>query len=239
MQRDLGVGVTLDRAGLVGQDGETHQGLYDIAWARCFPGVVIAAPKDGPELAKLVRWAHNLRLDEEKRPAATMIRYPKEVVPECAWPESAPAIELGKAEVIQQGSGDLMIWAYGTMVSRAFEALQKLGEHGAKVTLVNARFAKPFDIALLTQLAKEHSQVITIEDHALHGGFGSVVAEEAMDAELTLKVRRLGVRDELVAHAKRDEQLADQGLDVAGIKKTIEEYLGISKKEHIPFNQIG
>ena len=166
----------------------THQGLYDIAWARCFPGVVIAAPKDGPELASLVRWAHDLRTDDKaKRPAATMIRYPKEVVPDCAWPEATPAIELGKAEVIQRGSSKLMVWAYGTMVARASQALQELGEDGEGVTLVNARFAKPFDIQLLKELAAEHSHVITIEDHALHGGFGSVVAEEAMDADLSLR----------------------------------------------------
>ena len=239
VQRDLGVVITLDRAGLVGQDGETHQGLYDIAWGRCFPGVVIASAKDGPELSQLLRWAHKLRLNEADRPAATMIRYPKEAVPECNWPEATSDIALGKSEVIQRGNGDLMIWAYGTMVSRAFEALQELGAHGEQVTLVNARFAKPFDIDLLTTLAKEHTQVITIEDHALHGGFGSVVAEEAMDADLALKVRRLGVRDELVPHAKRDEQLADQGLDVPGIKKVLEGYLGITNKEHIPFNQTG
>ena len=238
VQRDLGVVMTLDRAGLVGQDGETHQGLYDIAWSRCFPGVIAAAAKDGPELAAMLRWAHEIRLTQEDRPAATLIRYPKEALPDCTWPNPSPRIELGKAEVIQRGEGDLMIWAYGTMNSRAFEAVQELGDEGKKITLVNARFAKPFDIDLLRELAADHQRVLTIEDHALHGGFGSIVAEEAMDAELSLKVKRLGVRDELVAHASRDQQLADQGLDVAGIKKVLEEQLGLSKS-HIPFSAAG
>lgn len=230
VQRDLGVVVTLDRAGLVGEDGETHQGIYDIAWARCFPGVVCAAAKDGPELDALLRWAHELRIPDEGRPAATLIRYPKEEVPDIAWPqaESAP-IAMGKAEVIQAGEGPLMIWAYGPMVARAYQALQDLGEAGRAVTLVNARFAKPFDDALLRQLAQEHSQVLTIEDHALPGGFGSILAEAASDAQLSLRIRRLGIRDELVAHASRNQQLADHGLDVHGIRHSVQDMLGIAR----------
>lgn len=230
VQRDLGVVVTLDRAGLVGEDGETHQGLYDLSWARCFPGVVCAAAKDGPELSALLRWAHELRQAESGRPAATLIRYPKEEIPECEWPQEPAPIALGKAEVIQHGEGPLMIWAYGAMVARCFEALAEMGSAGKQVTLVNARFAKPFDGELLQELAQQHQSVITVEDHALPGGFGSVVAETALDLDLGLQVRRLGVRDELVAHAKRSEQLADQGLDVAGIQQAIRQVLGLVKQ---------
>ncbi|MBA3683621.1 MAG: 1-deoxy-D-xylulose-5-phosphate synthase, partial [Planctomycetes bacterium] len=210
VQRDLGVVVTLDRAGLVGEDGETHQGLYDIAWSRCFPGLVLLAPKDGAELRAQLLWTHQER-QLATRAAGYLIRYPRDEVPEATWTQ-AP-IELGKAEVLIRSDGPLMIWAYGTMVHVAWQAIAALGADAAGVTLVNARFAKPFDSALLGELAATHTRVLTLEDHALHGGFGSVVAEAIADLGLPVRLERGGVRDELVAHAGRPQQLADQGLD--------------------------
>ena len=227
VQRDLGVIVTLDRAGLVGEDGETHQGLYDIAWSRCFPGLVLAAPKDGDELRALLQWAHNKRCTVEGRAAGYLIRYPRDEVPTVAWGVNASPIVQGKAEIIRRGDGPLMIWAYGQPVHTSFRALEQLGSAAAGVTLVNARFAKPIDADLLAELAKTHSHVLTIEDHALHGGFGSIVAETIGDLGLPLRISRLGVRDELVAHATRPQQLADQGLDVDGIAKRVRQLLGL------------
>jgi 1-deoxy-D-xylulose-5-phosphate synthase len=110
------------------------------------------------------------------------------------------------------------VWAYGTPVKTAFEAYAELTpDEAARVTLVNARFAKPIDHQLLSDLAKTHGQALTLEDHALPGGFGSIVAETAADLDLGLTIRRVGVRDELVPHAGRDRQLADHGLDKASI----------------------
>jgi 1-deoxy-D-xylulose-5-phosphate synthase len=236
VQRNLGVVVTLDRAGLVGEDGETHQGLYDIAWSRCFPGLVLLAPKDGDELKAMLRWAHHARIDAETRAAGYLIRYPREEIPTVAWPTESEPITLGKAEVIRRGDGPLMIWAYGQPVHTAFRALEQLGAEAAGVTLVNARFAKPIDAELLAQLAKTHSQVLSIEDHALHGGFGSVVAEAIGDLGLPLRLTRLGVRDELVAHAARPLQLADHSLDVPGIAKQVRTLLGLDGGA-IPFKR--
>jgi len=227
VQRDLGVIVTLDRAGLVGEDGETHQGLYDIAWSRCFPGLVLAAPKDGDELRALLQWAHAKRCTVEGRAAGYLIRYPRDEVPTVAWGVNASPIVQGKAEVIRRGDGPLMIWAYGQPVHTSFRALEQLGSAAAGVTLVNARFAKPIDAELLAELGKTHSHILTIEDHALHGGFGSIVAETIGDLGLPLRISRLGVRDELVAHATRPQQLADQGLDVDGIAKRVRQLLGL------------
>jgi 1-deoxy-D-xylulose-5-phosphate synthase len=235
VQRDLGVIVTLDRAGLVGEDGETHQGLYDIAWSRCFPGLVLMAPKDGEELKAELTWAHEQRCTPAGRAAGYLIRYPRDEVPVNDW-GGVPAqpIVLGKAEVLRRGDGPLMVWAYGTQVQVAWRAIRELGDDARGVTLVNARFAKPFDADLLGELAATHGRVLTLEDHCLMGGFGSVVAETIADRGLALRLARGGVRDELVAHASRPQQLADHGLDVPGVCARIRAELGLSGG-NIPF----
>jgi 1-deoxy-D-xylulose-5-phosphate synthase len=222
VQRNLGIVVTLDRAGLVGEDGETHQGLYDIAWSRCFPGLTLLAPKDGDELVAMLRWSHTHRQTAE-RLAGYLIRYPKDEVPAVVWGHDP--IAYGKAEILHRASitdadrsRRLMVWAYGTPVKTAFEAYAELSaDEAARVTLVNARFAKPIDSVLLRDLAATHGTVLTLEDHALPGGFGSIVSETAADLDLALSIKRIGVRDELVPHAGRDRQLADHGLDKTGI----------------------
>jgi 1-deoxy-D-xylulose-5-phosphate synthase len=247
VQRNLGVVITLDRAGLVGEDGETHQGLYDISWSRAFPGLVLMAPKDGVELSAMLRWTHQER-QGPNRAAGYLLRYPKDEIPEIAWLQHP--LERGKAEVIRPGinaglaaragGGDrLMIWAYGTLVRTAWEALEALGEVAADVTLVNARFAKPIDGALLRELALTHTHLLTLEDHALIGGFGSAVGEALTDAGLGLRLHRAGVVDELVAHASREQQLKDQGLNKEGVIARIKVILGLQGNEPIAFTRIG
>lgn len=225
VQRDLGIVIALDRAGLVGEDGETHQGLYDISWARGLPGLVLMAPKDAPELRAMIRWAHRQRA-EPQRAAGYLIRYPREEAPVLSA-EPAPIVQ-GRAEVLHRGDGPLMVWAYGTMVATAQRALAALGADAHHVTLVNARFAKPLDADLLAELAATHTSVLTLEDHALPGGFGAAVAEAAADRGLALRIARAGVRDELVAHAGRPQQLADHGLDVEGVAQRMRGLLGLA-----------
>jgi 1-deoxy-D-xylulose-5-phosphate synthase len=238
VQRDLGLVITLDRAGLVGEDGETHQGLYDLAWSRTLPGLALMAPKDGHELRAMLRWCHEER-QKPTRLAGYLIRYPRDEVPECNWGITASApLTLGKAEVIRQGDSGLMVWAYGYGVYAAWQALVMMGEAAAGVTLVNARFAKPLDQALLAELAATHRQVLSIEDHALPGGFGSCVAEAIIDADLDLRLTRLGVRDELVAHASRPQQLADHGIDPVGIAAAIRRLITPAQGA-IPFTRVG
>jgi 1-deoxy-D-xylulose-5-phosphate synthase len=243
VQRNLGIVVTLDRAGLVGEDGETHQGLYDIAWSRCFPGLTLLAPKDGAELEAMLRWSHAHRQTKE-RLAGYLIRYPKDEIPDIAWGSSD--IVYGKAEVLQQAeitdadrSRRLMVWAYGAPVKPAYEAIKALGDEAKNITLVNARFAKPIDVALLSELATTHGQILTLEDHALPGGFGSIIAEAVADHDLGISVRRVGVRDELVPHAARDRQLADHGLDKDSIMTKIRQCLAGEGNEPIQFVRIG
>jgi 1-deoxy-D-xylulose-5-phosphate synthase len=237
VQRDLGIILTLDRAGLVGEDGETHQGLYDISWSRCFPGLVLMAPKDGDELRQMLRWSHVERCQSE-RAAGYLIRYPRDEVPAVESWNAEQAIAIGKAEVLRRGDGPLMIWAYGASVYQCWLALELLGEDAAGVTLVNARFCKPFDEALLVELAASHGHLMTVEDHALPGGFGAAVAEHIADAGLALRVTRVGVRDELVAHASRAQQLASHGLDAAGIAASVKRVLGLEGGSSIPFRRL-
>jgi 1-deoxy-D-xylulose-5-phosphate synthase len=233
LSRDLGVIITLDRAGLVGEDGETHHGIYDIAWARCLPGLVLLAPRDGAQLAAMLRWCHAHR-ERPGRPAGYCIRYPKDEVPETDWGVEAAPISLGKAEILRQGDSPLMVWAYGSTVKTCHEAIVALGEAGRGITLVDARFAKPVDGELLSDLAFDHAEILVVEDHALPGGFGSAVAEAVIDRNLRLRVHRAGIRDELVPHASREQQLAAHGLDTAGVVKRIRSILGIGTSV-IPF----
>ncbi len=243
LQRNLGVIVALDRAGLVGEDGETHQGVYDISWSRCFPGIVIMAPKDAAELRALLHWAHQDRQQTEDETAAYIVRYPKEVVPDYTWGLTKPqAIEVGKAELVCKGTGRLMVWAYGAMFRLAWEAMEVLTEQEREqITMVNPRFAKPFDDHMLKELATDHDCVLTIEDHALAGGFGSIVLESASAQGLALSVDRLGVQDDLVEHASRLEQLEDHGLSVSHIVERMRLVLGVVEEsadsQPIPFRR--
>ena len=170
-----------------------------------------------------------------------LIRYPREEAPEIAWSALSTPIESGRAEVLCRGDGELMVWAYGHLVATCWKALDQLGDDAGgrplrrHVTLVNARFAKPFDAALLAELAASHQRCLTAEDHALPGGFGAIVAETAADLGLVLPIVRAGVRDELVAHAPRPRQLADHGLDIAGVAERIRRLLGAASTNTIPF----
>jgi len=236
VQRNLGVVVTLDRAGLVGEDGETHQGLYDIAWSRCLPGTVLLAPKDGEELRAMLRWAYT-QGDAERRAAAYLIRYPKDGLPQLHWGlAQIQDVELGKAQVLQHGersNGDdpLLIWAYGAGVHLAWQALQRLGEDARRVSLVNARFAKPIDDDLLRRQCGCHQALLSIEDHSISGGFGCAILESCARHRLAIPVHLAGVRDELVPHGSRAQQLADQGLDPAGLAAHISGLLGLQQRE--------
>jgi 1-deoxy-D-xylulose-5-phosphate synthase len=123
-------------------------------------------------------------------------------VPVVDWGVTPAPLALGQAEILRHGDGPLMIWAYGSAVKSCHDALLDLGAAAAGITLVDARFAKPLDADLLTELAKTHSDVLTVEDHVLPGGFGAIVAAAASDRGLPVRVYRAGIRDELVPHAQ-------------------------------------
>ena len=209
LQRN-GVVFALDRAGIVGNDGPTHNGVFDIAYLRNLPEIILMAPKDGNELKSMLKIA----LDSGK---AVAIRYPKEDIPDKEINPQYKTFEMGKAEVLRKGADGVLL-AYGAMVYRCLHAAEKLSEKGIEVTVVNARFAKPLDKALILDLVRNHKLIATVEDHALMGGFGSavleLVTEEREDAG---KVIRMGIPDRFIEHGPRNLILKNIGLDEDGI----------------------
>jgi 1-deoxy-D-xylulose-5-phosphate synthase len=209
----------LDRAGLVGQDGPTHNGVFDLAYLRTFPGMTLMAPRDASDLDRMMQMA--LRLDG---PAA--MRFPRDTCPAEEIPPAAERrpMEPGKAEVlIDPEEGGVVIWAYGALVNHARRAVADLQAEGISVGLVDARFAKPLDEDLLAKHLNGCRVLLTVEEHQRCGGFGSAVLEAANRHRLgSARVRLLAVEDQFVDHATtRDEQLAAQGLDAAGIARAV------------------
>jgi 1-deoxy-D-xylulose-5-phosphate synthase len=208
----LPVGLCIDRAGLVGGDGAVHHGFLDIAYLRGLPDLVLMAPADEPELEAALRFG--LKLD---RPWA--VRYPRDSVPDPLG--DPPPFQLGRSRVLREGP-DATILAYGAMVVPALEAAARLEEEDIYVAVVNARFAKPVDEDMVTTAITRNSPVITVEDHALIGGFGSAVLETANRLGLpTENIIRLGLADRFYEHASRATQLAEAGLDVVSIAATV------------------
>jgi 1-deoxy-D-xylulose-5-phosphate synthase len=205
----------LDRAGVVGADGPTHQGMYDIAYLRCIPNMVLMAPKDEGELQRMIVTGINYT----DGPIA--LRYPRGNgygVPlmEEGWED----LPIGKAEMLRQGDDVLMI-AYGSMVHPTLQAAQLLSEHGISATVINARFAKPLDTELFAPLAKTIGKVVTVEEGCLMGGFGSAIAEALSDLNVVVPIKRIGVPDILVEHATPDESLNSLGLTSPQIAETV------------------
>ncbi|MEH1821230.1 MAG: 1-deoxy-D-xylulose-5-phosphate synthase [Nostoc sp.] len=204
--QNLPVFFCLDRAGIVGSDGPTHQGMYDIAYLRCIPNIVIMAPKDEAELQSMVVTGVN----HTSGPIA--MRYPRGNgygVP--LMEEGWEPLEIGKGEILRTGD-DVLIVAYGTMVYPGMQAAEILSEHGIEATVINARFVKPLDTELILPLAKKIGRVITLEEGCVMGGFGSAIAEALLDADILVPVKRFGVPDVLVDHAEPNESKAELGL---------------------------
>ncbi|MCP2727964.1 1-deoxy-D-xylulose-5-phosphate synthase [Limnofasciculus baicalensis] len=204
--QNLPVFFCLDRAGIVGADGPTHQGMYDIAYLRCLPNMVVMAPKDEAELQRMIVTG----IDYTDGPIS--MRFPRgngHGVPlmEEGW-ESLP---IGKGEILRSGD-DVLLLGYGTMVYPAMQVAEILSEHGVEATVINARFVKPLDTELILPLAQRIGKVVTLEEGCLMGGFGSAVAEALLDNNVVVPVKRFGVPDKLVDHATPEESKADLGL---------------------------
>lgn len=208
--QELPVVFAIDRAGIVGEDGPTHQGLFDIAYLRHIPNLIFMAPKDGDELKAMLAFA--LRLS---RPCA--IRFPRGmwVVNNTSMPEGA--ITLGKGELISEGD-EVLIIAIGNTVARAMRALERLRNDGIGAALINARFIKPLDKESILSMTSKIKRVITVEEHCLAGGFGSSVLECISDAGLQgVQVKRLGIGDFFVEHGSQAVLRAKYGIDEEAI----------------------
>ena len=205
----------LDRAGVVGADGPTHQGMYDIAYLRCIPNMTVMAPKDEAELQRM------LVTGVEHTSGPIAMRYPRGSglgVP--LMEEGWEPVPIGKGEILRHGD-DLLLLGYGTMVNTAMQTAEILSEHGVEATVINARFVKPLDQDLIAPLAQRIGKVATLEEGCVMGGFGSAVAEMLMDNQILVPLKRFGIPDKLVDHAKPDESLADLGLTSSQIAEQL------------------
>ncbi|MBI4352673.1 MAG: 1-deoxy-D-xylulose-5-phosphate synthase [Candidatus Omnitrophica bacterium] len=223
--QNLPVVFCVDRAGLVGEDGPTHHGVFDIAYLRKVPNMVLMAPRDGRELERMLDFAA-----EERREGPLAIRYPRGAVMEessSLLKEARPiSIQKGKAEVLKEG-GDALFLAFGSMVYPAYEAALLLEKENVQVTVVNARFAKPLDEELILRLAGSARLILTLEEGTLLGGFGSAVLEllerrrsERQNGPLPRTVT-LGIPDRFVEHGKREKLLDSLGLSPSKIKERV------------------
>ncbi len=216
--QSLPVVFCLDRAGLVGQDGPTHNGVFDLAYLRTLPNLVLAAPRDASDLARMLEMA----LRHDAGPVA--LRWPRADCPKDEGIPSAERRELkpGLAEVLREGD-ELVVWALGALVQQALGAADELAARGLSIGVVDARFAKPLDEELLGLHLRRYRHVLTLEEHQRAGGFGAAVLEVASRLpDARARVRMLGVPDRFVEHmSTREEQLAELGLDSAGIEKSV------------------
>ena len=206
--QELGVVFVIDRAGIVGEDGPTHQGVFDIVYLRSIPNLVVMAPKDGEELEAMLEFAV-----QSGKPVS--IRYPKDKIPAGSRQPAASKIELGRSELLKEGN-DFALIALGSMVMPALEAVGSLEKEGLSGFLINARFVKPLDSRLLEEVAKKVKYIFTVEDGIKEGGLGSAVVEL-----LNREVVRLGVPDEFVPCGKRGILLDKYGLTAGGIAEKI------------------
>ncbi len=212
--QNLPVTFALDRGGLVGDDGPTHHGVFDIAYLRNIPNMVIMAPKDENELQHMLKTAVY-----HSGPVA--LRYPRGNGEGVPMDEELQRLPIGKGEILREGS-DVLLIATGNMVHETLKAAQSLSAQGIEAAVINARYVKPLDEELILDYARRTKNVVTIEEHVLMGGFGSAVLELFEAAGLTdVKVKRIGIPDEFVEHGKQNILRANYGLTAEGIIETV------------------
>jgi len=210
--QNLPVVFAIDRAGIVGEDGPTHNGTFDISYLGHIPNMVIMAPKDGNELGDMLKTAvsHN---------GPVAIRYPRGSVFEIHDDMEPKEIPIGESEILRDGN-DILIIALGSAVRHAVYASQLLGEIGISACVINARFAKPIDISLIGNRAREIKYILTVEENALNGGFGSAVIEQLSELDINgLKIKKLGLPDNFIEHGPQNLLRKKLGLDAEGIAR--------------------
>lgn len=215
----------LDRAGLVGEDGPTHHGAYDVAFMRCIPNMVVSAPMNEAELRNLM---YTAQLDETKLPF--VIRYPRGqgVMPE--WRTPMSKIEIGKGRKIKDGE-DVAILTFGHPGNFAVDACKELTTEGLNPAHYDMRFAKPLDEAMLHEIGKKFSKIITVEDGTIVGGFGSAVLEFFAANNYTPEVKMLGIPDAIIEHGKPADLHRECGYDAQGIAEAVREVVQKGVKE--------
>lgn len=211
----------LDRGGLVGEDGPTHHGCYDIAYMRCIPNMIVSAPMNEEELRNLM---YTAQLDKNELPFS--IRYPRGqgVMPE--WKTPMKNIEIGKGRLIKDGE-EIAILSLGHPGNFVVEACKELMDEGVNPAHYDMRFAKPLDEALLHEIAQKFSKIITVEDGTVSGGFGSAVAEFMAVHNYHPEIKILGIPDRLIEHGKPEQLYKECGFDAEGIAHSVKEMVGV------------
>ncbi len=224
--QNLPVTLALDRAGLVGEDGPTHHGVFDLAYLRHLPNMVVMAPKDENELQHMIKTAvdHN-------GPAA--VRYPRGTGIGVPMDQELKVLDLGKGEVLRDG-GDLVIVSVGNMVRPSMEAAERLMADGISAAVVNARFVKPLDEELILGLARKTGRIVTVEEHALQGGFGSAVLECLESGRTGAKSLRIGLPDRFIEHGAQAVLRQKYGLDADGIYRSVKEFVEQTSLKAVP-----
>ncbi len=213
---NLPVVFALDRGGIVGDDGSTHQGVFDLSFMRIVPNMVVMAPKDENELRHMLFTAVN-------HDGPVTLRYPRGNALGVPLDQGYREMDIGKAELLREGN-DLLICAIGNMVPEAVEAANLLAKDGVSVAVINARFAKPVDTALIGAWAKRCGHILTVEENALAGGFGSAVFEELrMEGMGNIAGAALGIPDRFVEHSTQESARRRYGLDATGIAQSARE----------------
>jgi 1-deoxy-D-xylulose-5-phosphate synthase len=218
--QDLPVIFALDRGGLVGSDGATHQGAYDVSFLRCIPNMVLMTPADENECRQMLFTATTLR-----HPSA--VRYPRGQGSGVAVQAEMTALPVGRGELRREGRSGLAILCFGTLLPSALELAERLD-----ATVANMRFVKPLDDALVLSLATRHRAFVTLEENAVAGGAGSAVAESLAAAGIALPQLMLGIPDRFIEHGTREDCLEAAGLDLAGIARAIEPWWGALASRH-------
>ena len=208
----LPVVFAIDRAGLVGGDGATHQGVFDLTYLRCVPNLVVMAPTDENECRQMLYTAALL-----DQPSA--VRYPRGRGPGVAVQEAMQALPVGRGATIRQGGSGLALLAFGTMLAPAAAIADALD-----ATLVNMRFVKPLDEELVASVAASARAIVTLEENAIAGGAGSAVLEHLQLIGSTVPVLQIGVPDSFIEHGSREDNLAAAGLDPPAIRATIDRF---------------
>jgi len=211
--QNLPVLFALDRGGLVGADGPTHHGAFDLSYLRAIPNMVVMAPADEKECRQMLYTGHML-----DQPAA--VRYPRGTGPGVAVSSEMRQLPLGKADMRREGRGFALL-SFGAMLQTALEIGDALN-----ASVANMRFVKPLDEDLIIRLARDHRGIVTLEDNAVAGGAGSAVNEVLAACGISVPTLNLGIPDRFIEHGSRDESLASAGLDVASVLAAIQAWLG-------------
>jgi 1-deoxy-D-xylulose-5-phosphate synthase len=219
--QNLPVIFAIDRAGIVGSDGATHQGSYDLSYLRCIPNMTVMAPADENECRQMLYTASTL-------PGPSAVRYPRGTGPGVTVAKELTALPVGKAEVRREGRSGLALLAFGTLV----EPAQKIAER-LDATIINMRFVKPLDEDLIVSIARRHRAIVTLEENVTAGGAGSAVSETLAANDITMPVLHLGLPDTTIEHGSREDGLATARLDLAGLSASIERWWSPQQKERV------